>query len=83
MNEIVIEKNVPMPNGRRQPKNDFPYAKMEVGDSFAVSVPEGAQVGQFSAKVRTQAHQWGKQNGAKFSALLVDEQTKVRVWRVA
>ena len=84
MSEIVIEKNVPMPNGRRQPKKDFPYAKMEVGDSFVVPVPDGVQVGQFSSKVRTQAHQWGKQNnGAKFSALLVDEQTKVRVWRVA
>lgn len=83
MTEIVIEKNVPMPNGRRQPKKDFPYAKMEVGDSFAVPVPDGEQVGQFSAKVRTQSYQWGKQNKAKFSVLLVDEQTNVRVWRVA
>ncbi len=31
-NEITISKNVPMPsNGPRQ---NFPYAEMEVGDSF-------------------------------------------------
>lgn len=82
MAEIVIEKNVPVPSGR-QPKKYFPFDKMEIGDSFAVPVPEGAQVGEFSAKVRTHAINWGRQNGAKFSVLLVDEQTNVRVWRVA
>ena len=83
MEKIEIEKNVPMPNGRRQPKQTYPFAEMVVGDSFAVQVPAGEKVGQFSAKVRTVAHKWGSDNGAKFSVLLVDGQASVRVWRVA
>jgi hypothetical protein len=79
---IEIEKNVPMPNGRCATK-EFPYSSMEIGDSFAVIVPPGADVGSFAARARGRAGVWGKKNGAKFSVLLVDEQTKVRVWRVA
>lgn len=80
---IEIEKNVPMPSSRRYTKHSYPFEKMGVGDSFAVPVPEGVQATQFAANIRTTAHVWGKARGVKFSVLLVDGLTRVRVWRIA
>lgn len=34
--EFKIEKNIPLPKRTREPK--YPFAQMEVGDSFAVEV---------------------------------------------
>ena len=34
--EFVIEKNIPVPAGRAS-RNGYPFERMEVGDSFAVT----------------------------------------------
>jgi len=85
MFEIVIEKNVPLPERIRSSSDEFPYSRMEVGDSFAVPVPpdEAYHTGVYAARVRGTVCAWGKKHGAKFTVLLVDQKTKVRIWRVA
>ena len=36
MNEIIIEKNIPIPNTKgRKPK--YPFSNMDVGDSFKIN----------------------------------------------
>ena len=83
MNTITIEKNVPRPSVYRMRTIKYPFAQMEVGDSFVVPVPKNNDAVTFAANVRTSSHQWGSPNGVKFSVLLVDGKTSVRVWRVA
>ena len=81
---IEIEKNVPMPQGRGL-SGRFPFGDMKVGDSFAVDVPVdtlAVHVGSFAANIRNVAVNWGKKGGMKFSTLLVEGKTRVRVWRV-
>ena len=81
---IEIEKNVPMPQSRGL-SGRYPFGDMKVGDSFAVDVPPdtlAVQVCSFAAKIRGAANNWGKKEGTKFSALLVEGKTRVRVWRI-
>ena len=81
---IEIEKNVPLPQGRGLSRR-FPCGDMKVGDSFAVDVPPdtlAVHVGSFAANIRGAANNWGKKEGMRFSALLVEGKKRVRVWRV-
>ena len=80
---IEVEKNIPIPEGRRDSQLKFPYPSMAVGDSFAVPIPSGADAGTAAARIRATSNNWGVTNNAKFLTRLVENKTKVRVWRVA
>ena len=67
MAEFKIEKNIPAPGRRAK----YPFAEMEVGDSF--EAPE-------SAKLRTAAYNAGKKSGRKFTCRTHDG--ALRVWRI-
>lgn len=68
-----VEKNIPVPNARRQ----YPWRRMEVGDSFFLS-------GDFPAAKRSviacSAASFGKRSGKKFITRRVEG--GLRVWRV-
>jgi hypothetical protein len=84
MTNIAIDKDVPLPDNRRRlPRTAYPFSEMQVGDSFAVPVPSGKNPSSFSAHMCTAAYQWGRTKNAKFSVRIIDEKTKVRVWRIA
>lgn len=77
-----IEKDVPfVETKRRSPsvgvgrKSKFPFEKMSVGDSFAVSEAKGANV----RGAMTRAH---KKFDARFKCAAENDNT-FRVWRVA
>ena len=74
-----IEIGVPIPEAR----NKYPFAAMQVGDSFSVPVPPGADASAFIAPIRTLCYQHGKRRGLKFAVRLCDARTTARVWRVA
>jgi hypothetical protein len=72
---IEIEKNVPVPShagvGAR-PK--YPFAKMDVGDSFFVP--------KFTARALSNASQWhANKTGKKFTC--ANEEGGARCWRVS
>lgn len=71
-----IEKDVPIPEDGRV---KYPFAELEVGDSFAVHFSNGekarVQGNLYTAKWRAQ-----KRLNRKFVARIVGE-NKVRVWR--
>lgn len=71
MAEIKIDKNIPMAN--TVSRNNYPFSKMEVGDSFAVNVED------FN-KVRPAASWYGKRNNMKFSVR--HWEGAYRCWRV-
>lgn len=78
---IQIDKGVQMPT--RQPRNDYPFDQMEVGDSFAVAIPEGAKPASVARRMyaAVQAHIKSAANGKKFAVRTMGGQ--VRVWRTA
>ena len=69
-----IERGVPAPVSGRYSK--YPFAGMQVGDSFFV--PDGTSKKRSS--IHSMCHQYGKKHGMKFQARRVDG--GMRVWRV-
>ena len=80
MDEIKIEKGVPLP-GRAWRRLQYPFADMEVGDSFSVPVPEGEQPGAFASSLRSNAFRYGESLNMKFTVRLTAANARVRVWR--
>lgn len=74
--EIKIDKNVPMPDGVNR-ETKWPFADMEVGDSFFAP-------GHTSNQMTNAAAHWRKKNGWSFSCRNTEEEgvKGARVWRV-
>lgn len=66
---MKVEKGVPLPA-------KYPFAGMQVGDSFAVPLGIKRQA------VSVAAHRYGKAHGMKFTVRLMPDRT-FRCWRVA
>lgn len=79
MDQIVIEKNIPI-SGRRKPTK-YPWVQMQVGDSFVVPC-EPAERKKLHISVGASARNYSTKNpGYKFS--LRTELAGIRVWRIA
>lgn len=74
MSDISIEHGVPVPEkgkGKPNPTNAvYPFAKMEVGDSFTTSRPTA----------RHAAYNFGRRHGMKFKSQA--NGSEIRIWRV-
>lgn len=77
---VPISRDVPLPTsnvGARRPLIDWPFAKMEIGDSFWVQ--------KSAANVRSAAHdwkiRWDDTQSKRFT--IAKEGTGARCWRVA
>lgn len=70
---FVIEKNIPLPKGTpNKGYSKYPFAEMQVGDSFLFSGPAG--------RIRSAVSQHSRRHGGKFSVRI--EGRGFRVWRV-
>lgn len=65
---MKVEKNIPVPR-------KYPFAEMQVGDSF--EVPEGTK----RTTVNVAAKRYGMMHNMKFTVRLTPER-KLRCWRV-
>jgi len=72
--KVEIEKNVPVPEWCGRSKAKYPWATMEVGDSFLSHVSKITCLGTVKAMAE-------RKTGRKFIARTTPE--GVRVWRVA
>lgn len=75
-----ITKGIPIPAAART-RSRYPFAEMEIGDSFAVFVHEEAP-SKVADRVKRAGYAAGKKVGKKFRAAPQGD-TTVRVWRVA
>lgn len=71
--EFKIEKGIPMP----ATNSVYPFASMEVGDSFAVPIAQHKHLVSASQNYR---RRHGKE--VVFSIRRVDDETQVRIWRM-
>ena len=80
MSEIKIEKDIPIPLRSRQSHTYYPFAEMQIGDSFSIPTERDAPVR--SAACWWTARHPGK---AKFTIRKVMENGNkiIRVWRVS
>lgn len=74
MSEFQIEKGVPVQAKRIGKKPRFPFAEMEVGDSFTVPITA-------RGSVSASALYWTRKTGYMFVCRTTSDKT-VRVWRV-
>lgn len=74
--EIKIDKGIPIDRSRQKKK--YPFAKMEVGDSFAIK-------GKGTASILSTAKSWKKHNHKadwEFCARFYRKEEMVRIWRI-
>lgn len=72
---IEIDKNVPLPQSTRRGSSRYPWALLEVGDSFLV-------VGVGAKSMPSQATIQGRLLGRKFSTSARNQNGGIRVWRI-
>jgi hypothetical protein len=75
MSTFKIEKTVPIPKTSGKGGGIYPFATMEVGDSFLI--PDGSKN---INSVRSAVTQAARRNGRKFTTRLTD--SGLRVWRI-
>lgn len=73
MNNIKIEKSIPLPDKRSLNNNKYPYKEMDVGDSFIVS-------GKKVANISSSSRYWHRKTGFTFICRTVEG--GVRIWRI-
>ena len=83
---ITIEKGVPIPaHAGVGGLTKWPLREMEVGDSFAAPVPEGATVAKFQANLATCIASYTRSQhgrGKQFVTRRAEDHSHVRVWRI-
>ncbi len=85
---MKIDKNIPLPThkkGAGKP-NKYPFADMEVGDSFAIAVDENANVLNTRCSLHSSANSWAKYNkkNCSFKTQVTTDngETYIRIWRI-
>ena len=76
---IEIEKGVPL-SPKRGFEGVYPFPRMDVGDSFLVTVAPDEVAYKVRNRIASAAHAWGRAHDAKFATRII--QAGVRVWRV-
>jgi hypothetical protein len=81
---IKIEKGIPIPTAMRAPKPcPYPFDSMEIGDSFAIAVPIGAQAADISKLIRSRLSSYMRQHPQFAGAVRIEkDERSVRFWRV-
>ena len=75
-----IEKDVPIPVVKS--KFDYPWDKMEVGDSVFIEADEGQDLFKLKRIVGPSASYFGNVTGRKFKTMMMREENGVRTWRI-
>ena len=80
---IVIEKNIPIAKKERKGMNsEYPWDKMEIGDSFHVDVPEGKKINTVQSSVHAIARIYALYNHLNIKFTTRKEEGGFRIWRI-
>lgn len=74
---LKIEKDVPIPTGRSGRRPLYPFAEMEVGDSFFIETTSTEESRKRQMRL---SDAWSRHHPKKFTSSAVDG--GVRVWRI-
>lgn len=76
---ITIEKHIPVPTKTLDTRTKYPFAMMDVGDSFFVERPEGTDLKQLINRMRLNSGNAARRLNYKF--VIAVDGDGVRVWR--
>ena len=83
MNEIKIEKNIPIPEGRGRGRvSKYPFTKMEVGDSFAIKAENPNATERLRQRLYSAFRQFILRGELKWIFVTKILDNEVRVWRI-
>ncbi len=78
---FVIEKNIPIP-ARKAARFIYPFAEMEIGDSFLVPILKEDMKTKRS-RITSSVNNGRKRTGYKFTSRYLEAEGGIRVWRFA
>lgn len=83
---VRIEKGIPIPEHKLPPRpSPWPFAAMDIGDSFAVDVPDippGITAINVGQSLRSAASAFSKRNAEwAFTIRIAEDRKSVRLWR--
>lgn len=83
--EFQIERNIPLPAKRKSPgaRAKYPYAGMDVGDSFHVVPAAGKGLDRARAGLHCSANAWALRRGGAWKFTVRVEGNGLRCWRIA
>lgn len=76
---IAIDKNIPIPQ-RCAAKIKYPFADMDVGDSFFVARPDEESPSRFRNRMQAVITFGKKRTGYFFTSRI--EEAGIRIWRI-
>ena len=77
LDEYPIDRNIPIPKGGKPSPSKYPFDKMNISESFSVSLGGRKSWAFIFAAIQIAQTKLGR----KFTTRLIDENTR-RVWRV-
>lgn len=82
---LEVERGIPVTSMPTDTQSKYPFHDMEIGDSFAVCVPDPSRGNEVAKKVRTAAGQHAIRHGKAFTVRRVpdlDGMYTIRCWRI-
>lgn len=83
--DYKIEKKVPIPTqkGRRRGTSKYPFAEMNVGDSFTIPYDKNKDTyWTKQTSLKQSARRWALLNGKKWDFQTTKEEHTIRIWRI-
>ena len=81
---IKVDKNIPIPAiNTKKSKYDFPFAYMDINDSFLIEETKDNEVALIRASLSYALNKFNKQNNSNIRITTRAVPDGVRVWRIA
>ena len=81
---IKVDKNIPIPtNNAKKSKYDFPFAYMDINDSFLIEATKDNEVALIRSNLPHVLNRFNKQNNSNIRITTRTVPDGIRVWRIA
>ena len=79
-----VDKNIPIPaNNAKKSKYDFPFAYMDINDSFLIEATKDNEVALIRSNLPYALNRFNKQNNSNIRITTRTVPDGIRVWRIA
>ena len=79
-----VDKNIPIPPiNTKKSKYDFPFAYMDINDSFLIEATKDNEVALISGSLLYALKKFNKQNNSNIKVITRTTPEGLRVWRVS
>lgn len=76
-----IDKNVPITGKRKSPRIEFPYAQMEINDSFCIPCKDQRKIKLLRQTISNNLKRFNNAFGKEYQIVVRTVEVGLRVWR--